>query len=101
HENARVNGHPKAAELCPADDVLEWQPFGTLADHGAQSLARGRRRDQQRRLLCSEHASGGAQRRRDRVNAEATIACARAHATTIRAAPAAGRLLTQALGSGT
>jgi hypothetical protein len=59
HEHARVDEYPQAAELRPADDLLERQARGALTDHDVQ-LGRGARGvGEQPGLIFGEHAPGG------------------------------------------
>ena len=65
-EDARVDGDPLAAELGPAEHLLERQP-GDAPGHQVGEVGRGlRRRDEQLRLLLGEDAARGAQRADDR-----------------------------------
>jgi hypothetical protein len=61
HEDARFDRDAQAAELRPADHLLERQPLDPPRDHRGEG-GRGRRgRDQQACLLLREDAAGGAQ----------------------------------------
>jgi hypothetical protein len=61
HEHTRVDEYPHAAELRPADDLLERQAGGALADHRVQLGRRVRGVGEQPGLIFGEHAPGRAQ----------------------------------------
>lgn len=63
HEHPGIHEDPQAAELRPADHLLERQPAGSLL-HQRVELGRGSRGlREQPRLVFREHAPGGAQPR--------------------------------------
>jgi len=61
HEHAGRHGDPQAAELGPADDLLQRQAGGALADHGVEFGRRPGRFHQQPRLVLGEDAAGCAE----------------------------------------
>jgi hypothetical protein len=61
HEDPRVDRDAQAAEVCPADHVLERQARDAPLDHGLEVGRRRRGGDQQAGLLLREDAAGGAQ----------------------------------------
>ena len=61
HEHAGVDQDPQAAELRPADDLLERQAGGALLDHRVQFGGCVRGVGKQAGLIFGEHAPGGPQ----------------------------------------
>ncbi len=61
HEDAGVHGYPQAAELRPADDMLEWQAAGAPVHHRGEVGLGPCRRDEQPRLVLGEDTAGGAE----------------------------------------
>ena len=59
HEDAGVHGDPQAAELRPAEDVLERLAGGPPVQHGGQGGRCPRRGDEQPRLVLGEDAARG------------------------------------------
>ena len=65
HEYTRRHGDSQAAELGPAENLLQRQAGGSLADHGVEFGRCSGGRDEQPRLVLGEHAPGRAQPRDD------------------------------------
>jgi len=59
YEDAGVHRYPQAAELRPAEDVLERLAGGPLVHHGGQGSRCPRRGDEQPRLVFGEDAARG------------------------------------------
>ena len=57
YEDAGVYGYPQAAELRPAEDVLEGLAGGTPVHHGGQAGRRPSRGHEQPRLVLGENTA--------------------------------------------
>jgi hypothetical protein len=61
HEHTRRDSDPQAAELGPAENLLQRQAGGALADHDVEFGQCPGGSDEQPRLVLGEHAAGRAQ----------------------------------------
>ena len=61
HEDAGSDGQSQAAELGPAEDVLQRQTGDALLHHGVERVGRAGFGHEQPCFVLGEHAPGGAQ----------------------------------------
>jgi len=58
HEDSGIHGYPQAAELRPAEDVLQGKAGDSPVDHGGEVVRRTRSAEEQPRLVLGEDTAG-------------------------------------------